>query len=385
MDDHEATLLASLAQLIDCATDGDIDETLTRIVDVADTVISESVAATIVLVDGRVSSGLRLAACHGLSRHYRDTMENDPDQFRASLAARAIRGHRALLARDVLGDPEFERWWRFAREEGYRSILASPMLVNGSAIGSLNIYRGTTDDLRKDEVLLVEMFARVAAGVLQTSLLLNDRDNQVTALARLVRALQDQAHEHSNRLQAIRGLIAIGEAAEALNFITEISHATSKLRSEVGTRINQPTIAGLLVALSEVAAQQDIAVEIDEDSSLDRLPATLSDSQMVTLVGNLVDNAIAAVADEPADRRRVRVSVRTGDGSLNITVRDCGSGMSMPLEDATAWGASSRAGHLGAGLSLVSRIVKSAMGVIEVSSNGSGTTFVVRVPLLDDR
>ena len=84
----------------------------------------------------------------------------------------------------------------------------------------------------------------------------------MTALGRLVQALQDQAHEHSNRLQAIRGLIAIGEPGEALDFIAEVSKATASLRSEISSRVAHPTLAGLLVALTGVAAQQGIRIEV---------------------------------------------------------------------------------------------------------------------------
>ena len=206
---------------------------------------------------------------------------------------------------------------------GIKSLLATPMMVGGSAIGSLNIYRKVTGDLPKQDILLVEMFARVAAGVLQTSLLLADRDNQVTALGRLVQALQDQAHEHSNRLQAIRGLIAIGEPGEALDFIAEVSKATAcSSGSEISSRVAHPTLAGLLVALTGVAAQQGIRIEVDPRSRLQRLPANLTDSQLVTVVGNLLDDAIAAVAEEPPRRRLVRVTVLERPDQLTIEVRD---------------------------------------------------------------
>ncbi|MEV7393288.1 GAF domain-containing protein [Streptomyces sp. NPDC091215] len=379
----DTSLLENLLHVVDAAAGGQVDQTLDSIVDVATSFVSESLAATVVLVDGQVSSGLRLAACRGLSRSYQDTMEKEPDQFRASVTARAIREQRPLLVRDILGDPDYSRWWQMARDEGYRAILATPMMVGGTAIGSLNIYRRTTGDLPPSDILLVDMFARVAAGVLQTSRLLSDRDNQVTALARLVQALQDQAHEHSNRLQAIRGLIAIGEPDRALSFISEITEATASVRSEISTRIKHPTLAGLLVSLTEVAAQQDIKVTIDPDSHLERLPANLSDSQVVTVVGNLVDNAIAAVAEEPPRRRLVRVAVKSEQEHLVIEVRDWGSGLAMPFSQALTWGESSRVGHLGAGLNLVHRAVTAALGVLEATSSGSGTTFTVRVPDID--
>ncbi|WNM31944.1 GAF domain-containing protein [Streptomyces sp. Li-HN-5-11] len=375
-------LLERVTVVVDAAARGNVDTTLRSIVDVADSVISESLAATVVLVDGQVSSGLRLAACRGLSDRYQNAMISDPDQFRASAAARAIRSGRPVLVSDLLGDEDYRRWWHLARHEGYRSLLATPMMVGQAAIGSLNIYRRVVGELPRQEILLAEIFARVAASVLQTSLLLADRDNQVSALGRLVRALQDQAHEHSNRLQAIGGLLAIGELEGAKAFISDVSEAAASLRSAVTQRIAHATTSGLLVALSGVAAQQGIRVEVDHRSRFERPPANLSDSQLVTILGNLVDNAIAAVADEPEFRRHITVLVLDQDDQLLIEVSDGGTGLTMSLDEALEWGATSKSQHLGAGLALVNRIVASAMGVLDATHHADGTTFTVRIPVV---
>ena len=102
----------------------------------------------------------------------------------------------------------------------------------------------------------------------------------------------------------------------------------------------------------------------------------------MTVVGNLLDNAIAAVAEEPPRRRLVRVTVLERPGQLTIEVGDWGSGLTMPVDEALAWGTTSKADHLGAGLALVNRIVTSAMGALEASRHSGGTTFTVRVPIL---
>ncbi len=369
-----------MAEVVDAASHKDVNDTLDLIVDVAASFISDSLAATVVVVDGHVSSGLRLAACRGLSHEYRRAMESDPDQFRASAAARAIRAQKTTMVADLQHDPVYRQWWPLARQEGYQSLLASPMTVGGYAIASLNIYRKVTGELSKRDVLLLEMFARVAAGALQTSLLLVERDNQVTALGHLVRALQDQAHEHSNRLQAIRGLIAIGESDEALEFITEISSAAISLRSEIGVKVAHPTLAGLLVALSGIASQQGIRLGVDADSNAKDIPAHVSDSQLVTVVGNLVENAMAAVAEQTDHRRFVEVLIAERPDHFRIEVRDGGDGFAMSIDEAVEWGATSKSHHLGAGLALVNRIVTSAMGVLDVDHHVGGTTLTVRIP-----
>lgn len=380
-----AELLARLAQVVEASSQGSVESTLNSVADVADLFISESIAATVVLVDGNVSSGLRLAACSGLSRHYIDVMQADPDQFRASAPARAIRAQQPVLVPDLFADESYSRWWDMARGEGYRSILATPMFVGGAAIGSLNIYRRVAGDLSEYDFALLELFTRVASGVLESSLLLADRDQQVAALGRLVQVLQDQAHEHANRLQAIRGLIAIGAADEAVDFIWEVSETYASHRSEITERIAHATLAGLLVALAAVAAQRGITLELDPRSRLIGLPANLTDSQLVSLVGNLLDNAMSAVAEEEPDRRVIRIAVVEAADTLTIEVKDRGRGLAMPIDEALTRGRSSKPEHLGAGLALVNKIVRSAMGVLEVSHTDGGTAFVITIPLMERR
>src|SRR3954452_13316391 len=85
----------------------------------------------------------------------------------------------------------------------------------------------------------------------------------------LTDAMRAQAHEFSNRLQTLSGLLQLGHEAEALAFIKEIAHADAELRAAVTERIGDPLISALLVAKFAVAAERGVDLQLAADSQLD--------------------------------------------------------------------------------------------------------------------
>ena len=117
---------------------------------------------------------------------------------------------------------------------------------------------------------------------------------------------------------------------------------------------------------------------LDERSVLAALPASVSDSQIVTILGNLLDNAFDAVADAPPERREVVLLLDGDEDRLTIEVTDRGPG----LPDAARIferGHTTKPGHAGVGLALVREAVSAAMGTIEATSGPTGTTLRVTV------
>ena len=72
-----------------------------------------------------------------------------------------------------------------------------------------------------------------------------------------------------------------------------------------------PTVAGLVLAEAVIASQRDIRLTLAPDSCLRALPAALTETQLVTIVGNLLDNAFDAVANAPAGEREGGAAPRT--------------------------------------------------------------------------
>ncbi|WOF23579.1 ATP-binding protein [Microbacterium betulae] len=136
--------------------------------------------------------------------------------------------------------------------------------------------------------------------------------------------LRAQTHEFANQLHTVAGLIQIDQAAGALQYISGIAFTRSALVDSVTDRIADAPLAALLIAASSAAAERHVVLRIDEDSRLEPVPAALS-RDLITVVGNLVDNAVEAASG--TDAAAVDVDVRDAGGVVTITVQDSGPGL----------------------------------------------------------
>jgi two-component system CitB family sensor kinase len=192
--------------------------------------------------------------------------------------------------------------------------------------------------------------------------------------------LRAQAHEFSNRLHTIAGLIELGEAEEAVRFVHRISSSRSELTEAVMTAVHDPSVAALLIAKASQAAEVGVELRIAPDSELPVLDDDLS-GDVATVVGNLVDNAMDAAAAAP--ERWVEVALGLVDGDVDVVVRDSGPGVPPGMErEVFRRGMSTKdasAGERGIGLSLVHLVCTRRGGEVAATSDG-GSTFTARLP-----
>jgi two-component system, CitB family, sensor kinase len=193
--------------------------------------------------------------------------------------------------------------------------------------------------------------------------------------------LRAQAHEFDNRLHTIAGLIELGEADEAVRFVHRVSAGRSELAAAVTAAVRDPSVAALLIAKASQAAELGVDLRIAPDSSLPVLPEDLG-GDVVTVVGNLVDNALDAAASAP--QRWVEVELGLVDGEVDVVVRDSGPGVPAGMEhEVFRRGVSTKeagAGERGIGLSLVHLLCRRRGGDVTASSDG-GSVFVARLPV----
>jgi sensor histidine kinase regulating citrate/malate metabolism len=191
-------------------------------------------------------------------------------------------------------------------------------------------------------------------------------------------ALRAQAHEFSNRLHTIAGLVELGEHDEVVRYINRVGQVHEALNRQVTSLIRDPALAALLIAKASLAAEQGVRLVITPDSDLPPVDDRLA-TDLVTIVGNLVDNAFDAI--DPGGW--VEATVRAVDGEILVTVRDSGPGVPPELvEEVFRQGFSTKDGaagreHRGLGLALTRLICAHRGGRVEVE----GATFRARVPL----
>src|SRR3954447_26819255 len=193
--------------------------------------------------------------------------------------------------------------------------------------------------------------------------------------------LRAQAHEFSNRLHTIAGLIELGEADEAVRFVPRLSSSRSELSAAVTAAVRDPVMAALLIAKGSQAAEVGVDLRIGPDSALSVLSNGLS-TDVATVVGNLVDNAMDAASTSP--QRWVEIGLGLVDGDVDVVVRDSGPGVPPGMErEIFRRGVSTKdvhgSGERGIGLSLVHLVCTRRGGDVTATSTG-GSTFTARLP-----
>ena len=205
----------------------------------------------------------------------------------------------------------------------------------------------------------------------------------VTGELDVVRGLSDslraQNHEAANRLHTVVSLIEMGRAEKAVDFATEELRIAQELADQVMGSVQEPVLAALLLGKTAEAAERGIDLVVDGEVVAEEL--TVRPRELVTVLGNLVDNAIDAVSEQ-LDRRIV-VHVEGDAEGVTVVVEDSGTGVrSEDAERVLERGWSTKAsGGRGIGLALVGQVARQHGGSVEVdSSELGGARFTVTLP-----
>ncbi|MFB7912936.1 ATP-binding protein [Streptomyces sp. NPDC056061] len=230
-------------------------------------------------------------------------------------------------------------------------------------------------------------------------------------------ALRSQAHEAANRLHTVVSLIELGRTEQAVGFATAELELAQTLTDRVVGAVAEPVLAALLLGKAAQANEHGVELVLADDSLIDdgALPAALPDRDLVTILGNLIDNAVDAASEaatggpvpaavpgprgaerpeppvpgEPdaaparSGRARVTVTALAGEDELLLRVTDTGAGIDpgdAPEVFDRGW--STHGQGRGIGLALVRQAVHRNNGTVELDRGpGGGARFTVRLPL----
>jgi len=208
---------------------------------------------------------------------------------------------------------------------------------------------------------------------------------QGLGLEGLTDALRAQAHEFANRLHTIAGLVQMGRGEEAMKLIAQTSDLHQELTESLLERVGDPVLGAVLLAKAAIASERGIELRVSDDTVIAR--SALDSEDLITVLGNLIDNAFDAAATSAADRW-VSVSVTDKGGEVVMKVQDSGPGVPDGVDGlifqegfSTKNGAGRK--RRGFGLALVSQIVRRTGGTVSVV-NDRGALFTVRIPVKAD-
>ncbi|WP_435846032.1 sensor histidine kinase [Streptomyces huasconensis] len=198
-------------------------------------------------------------------------------------------------------------------------------------------------------------------------------------------ALRSQAHEAANRLHTVVSLIELGRADEAVDFATAELELAQALTDQVVAAVSEPVLAALLLGKAAQANEHGVELVVSPDSSIDdgMLPPGLSARDLVTILGNLIDNAVDAAQGSPA--ARVTVTARADEAGLLLRVRDTGPGVDPAQRETVferGWSTKAATGR-GLGLALVDQTVTRNGGVLtlrEAKEGGAQFEVTFTVP-----
>ncbi|MEX5235542.1 sensor histidine kinase [Kocuria arenosa] len=357
-----ATVAALGARYLGRVTHGWGPEELAQVHSLHDAVLNEATEGLLLVdTDGAVQVlnararellGVRAPGVPGPARHER-----------LPVADLALPG--ALAAVLDSGAPVQEQWFVV----GERTLIVSALPARGALAG-----RGTIVILRDHTEI-----SRLSG--------------QLRATAALAGALRAQTHEHANRMHTVVSLLELGRDEEALDFASADMVRTRVLSEDLLAHLDDPFLAALLVGKTAAAHERGVELEVVVDPDVPRIPVSPAD--LVTLVGNLVDNAVEAAAANAARVRpvvEVEIAGAPDDADADrdtvvITVADTGMGVPDHLaQDVFGLGVTTKpAGPegRGVGLHLVREVVDRWGARIEHRNDG-GAVFTVTVPVARD-
>ena len=386
-------------------------------------IVGASLACLYLLEGG--SDLMRLAAAHNWPKRYAQFLSEMHVRVGAGPSGQAASERDAIEVPDVFGNPSAADWQEVARELGFRSLVALPLMIGTTVLGVVTFYfpspsiateemrhlmRTVADQLAAtvEKARLIDGLQRTNAALLSSNAAL-ERQNAELIEARRVKDefLANVSHELRTPLTSVMGYVSLMEEGiagpmtrEQSDTLEQVKRASSQLLALIGDLLE-------LTALKRGAMTADVA-ELDpreplrdavaaarlgrEHSSVslevtepDEVPVMRSDRRSIArALTALLDNALKFTRSG-----HVRVALQIVGKRARYSVEDTGIG--IPHDDQRLvfeefrqvdGSATREFGGSGLGLSLARRLARLVHGDISLTSRpGVGSTFTLMVPL----
>jgi len=267
-------------------------------------------------------------------------------------------------------------------------LALEPVLDDGQALHDHDFTLDGRDFVASVTPVLHQGNIQGAVATFRPADELENLARELSRVQEYTELLRGQTHEYSNKLHTIGGLLQIGAHQDALEVVLRESSGYQDMIRFLQQAISPPVIAAIIMGKYARARELRIDFDVDRHGTLTDVPEWMNHEKIVTILGNLLDNAFESVLDRPEAERRAVLSFTDLGNELVFEVED--SGLGIPVEQTERIfqrGMSGKgAEHRGVGLHLVRRCAEDLGGQITVSdSELGGALFTVALPKTQPR
>ena len=279
----------------------------------------------------------------------------------------ANKAAQSILGEAIVGKPLSEPWlaevlhgeereFKIHGNIGHLDVLADriPLLDDHSRVGTVAILHNRTEYTKLMEDLSGTRY--------------------------LVDSMRANNHDFTNKLHVILGLIQMEMYKEATEYIENITIVQRATISGIMNAVDEPAVAALLIGKTARAAELNVKFTLREGSSYTSADLHLPVETLVTVIGNLIENAYEAMNHQTIHKKEMLFGIFSRPGAVLITVQDTGEGI-LPenLENIFVKGFSTKGSGRGTGLYQVKSMVEALGGSVTVESEpGMGTSFTIK-------
>ena len=280
--------------------------------------------------------------------HFEDKV--DKDHIMGQNIEEVIPNTRMINVMET-GESEFEKEQRI--NDTIIMTNRIPIMNRGKVIGAIASFRDKTEVTRMAE--------------------------ELTGVKKMAWSLRAQNHEFMNKLHTISGLIQLEEYDEALEFISDIAKSRSNISNILTERIKEPSLSAILLSKYNKAEESRVKLMIDKDSKLTRLPEHMTAEDIVSIVGNLIENSLDEADSDGSGE--IYIKIMQDDEWVKIKVRDNGPGIKEEHRDKIyELGFTTKEGQRGHGMYIVKKIIEEANGRIELKAD-NGVSWDITIPM----
>lgn len=216
-------------------------------------------------------------------------------------------------------------------------------------------------------------------------IILSDRENinkiakEITGVDEVVKNLRANVHEFKNNLHVILGLIQLEQYSQAKDYILKLQKVQEDNSLEF-LEINDYYVRALLLSRKLVAKERKVELILNSKSNIYQEHGIVDSKDLVTILGNLIENALEACAVSDVEHKKVEIYIKEDDFRIQIIVKD--NGIPIQFDDTEKMfieGISSKGDNRGTGLYLVKNRVELYNGTIDIEERNDEKIFTINI------